>query len=293
MSCPDRSTVNAPAPTHFAPAERTDPEVLRLEAEACLSHPVACFLMHALDGLVLILDAQRQVLATNERVLEILDAADGTPFGRRPGELFGCIHVPEGPGGCGTSHACAHCGAVLAVLEAQRSCEPVRSECHRAMAQAEHGQLTPRMQTVLPQELLVDVWDLLSRHALAKDRKVTLLPAPGEALRTDPELLARVVLNMAVNAMEASASGDTITLSARLDGPNLQFQVHNPGQIPEAIQTRIFQRSFSTKGTAGRGLGTYAMKLFGESVLHGQVGFDSGPGGTTFWIRIPRQGEDS
>ncbi len=376
-SCPDGVA------THFASAERSTPEALREEAEACLGHPVARFLVQALDGLVLILDANRQVLATNERVLEIVDPQDGSPLGRRPGELFGCVHAPEGPGGCGTSQACAHCGAVLAILEAQHKEAAVRSEClltlrrgdhhesaefeivasplavgphhliavvlhdlsahkrrdalerlfhhdvanlmqgirgwadllasgatssrdvaqklahltdlldrelksHRAMSLAEHGELQPKVRALLPLEILVDVGDLLSRHALARNRQVEILPAPEEVIYTDPELLSRIVLNMAVNAVEASFTGETITLEARLEGPDIRFSVHNPGTIPEEVRSRIFLRSFSTKGTSGRGLGTYAMKLFGEDVLHGKVGFDTGPEGTTFWIRIAR-----
>jgi hypothetical protein len=159
---------------------------------------------------------------------------------------------------------------------------------HRAMAQAEQGQLKPKVRTTLPLQILQDVGDLMNHHALARDRKVEILPAPEEAIHTDPELLSRVVLNMAVNAVEASFTGETITLSAAWEGEHIRFQVHNPGEIPEEIRSRIFQRSFSTKGTAGRGLGTYAMKLFGEGVLHGQVGFDTGPQGTTFWIRLAR-----
>src|SRR5450631_4335173 len=127
-----------PAPTNFAPAERATTEELRLEAEACLTHPVANFLIQALDGLVLILDVHRQVLATNDRVLEVVDLTDGSPLGRRPGELFGCVHVPEGPGGCGTSQACSHCGLVLAVLESQRTEKAVHSECLLTMR---HGSL--------------------------------------------------------------------------------------------------------------------------------------------------------
>lgn len=373
-----------PPATHFAPPERAALDELRREAEACLTHPVACFLMEALDGLVLILDVHRQVLATNERVLRLVDAADESPLGRRPGELFGCVHAPEGPGGCGTSRACVHCGAVRAVLEAQRTGKPVESEClltlrqgdhevsaefeivasplvvgaytfvavvlhdlsatkrrdalerlfhhdvanlmqgirgwadllasgaatsssavaqklahltdlldrelksHRAMTQAEHGELKPRVRAVLPLEILRDVGDLLCRHALSRERKVEILPPPEDTLYTDPELLSRVVLNMAVNAIEASFKCETITLSARAEGPAMRFRVHNPGRIPEEVRTRIFQRSFSTKGTAGRGLGTYAMKLFGETVLGGQVGFDTGSEGTTFWIQIAR-----
>ena len=369
--------------THFAPAGRAGGEELRLEAEVCLTHPVARFLMQALDGLVLILDEHRQVLATNERLLEVVDLHDGTPLGLRPGEIFGCVHVPEGPDGCGTSEACAHCGLVLAVLKAQQEGSLVHSECllslrhgdliesaefeimvsplgigpyrfvavvlhdlsavkrrdalerlffhdvanlmvgirgwadllatgveapqavaqklarltdlldrelrsHRDMAEAEHGRLRARRVTTWPQEVLQDARDLLSRHALAQDRRVIILPAPTDPIHTDPELLSRILLNMAVNAMEASRSGETITLSARVEGTDLRFQVHNPGTIPEEFRSRIFQRSFSTKGATGRGLGTYAMKLFGESVLGGRVGFDTGETGTTFWIRVAR-----
>ncbi|HLP31123.1 MAG TPA: ATP-binding protein, partial [Geothrix sp.] len=159
---------------------------------------------------------------------------------------------------------------------------------HQAMLLAEHGQLKPRVRAVLPLEILQDVADLLSRHALAGDRRVVILPAPEGMIHTDPELLSRVVQNMAINAVEASFTGEAITLSARAEGPHIRFLVHNPGEIPEAFRSRIFLRSFSTKGSPGRGLGTYAMKLFGENVLRGQVGYDTGPDGTTFWIRIAR-----
>jgi len=381
MILDERTQAEFNAETHFASAARATVEELQQGAEACLGHPVAAFLMQALDGLVLILDSHRQVLATNDRVLKAVDQDKDSILGRRPGELFGCIHVPGSPGGCGTNHACAHCGAVQAVLAAQRTGLPVQAEClltlrhgnstdsaefeivasplqvgshqfiavvlhdlsatkrrdalerlfyhdvanlmqgirgwadliasgthtsisaaqklvhltdlldrelksHRAMARAEHGELEPCLREVLPMEILQDVADLLNRHASTKHRDIRLEPPPAEPIRTDPELLARVVLNMAVNAVEASCQEDTITLSAEREGGEVIFRVHNPGQIPEAARTRIFQRSFSTKGTAGRGLGTYAMKLFGETVLHGKVGFDTGADGTTFWIRI-------
>jgi hypothetical protein len=110
-----------PEHSRTLPPTNAAAEELRLEAEACLSHPVADFLIHALDGLVLILGVHRQVLATDDRVLEVVDPEDGSPLGRCPGELFGCVHVPEGPGGCGTSHACARCGAVLTVNAVEAS----------------------------------------------------------------------------------------------------------------------------------------------------------------------------
>ncbi|MBP1772544.1 MAG: histidine kinase [Holophagaceae bacterium] len=383
MVLKEPSHTATPAATQFAPAERATPEQLHLEAEACLGHPVVQFLLRALDGLVLILNPERQILATNARSREVSDTTGVPVLGYRPGELFGCIHANEGPGGCGTSSACAHCGAVLAILEAGRTGQPVQSEClmslrkrgqsecaefrilaspltlgdhrftgvilhdlsalkrrevlerlflhdvanlmqgirswadllvsgagrpkavaqklahltdlldrelkgHQAMLLAEHGRLKPRVRAVLPLEILQDVADLLRRHALASERRVVILPTPEGVIHTDPELLSRVVQNMAINAVEASFMGEAITLSARVEGSRIRFLVHNPGEIPKDIRSRIFLRSFSTKGSPGRGLGTYAMKLFGENVLQGQVGYDTGSDGTTFWIRIAR-----
>lgn len=286
------------APTNFASAERTSPEELRLEAEACLAHSVARFLLEAFGGLVLVLDAHRQVLATSERLKELMAPGCETPLGRRPGEVFGCQHAPEGPGGCGTSRACSHCGMVLALLEAQQTSQPVHTEyhlsfrrgglfesaefevvasplqvgphrfvavvlhdlsatkrrealerlfyhdvaelmqgirswadllavkpggskdlakklvhltdllfrevrSHQAMTQAEQDQLQPALGPVLPIEILQDVGDLLARQPLAKHHRIDILPPPVELIYTDSELLSRIMLNMAMNAVEA------------------------------------------------------------------------------------------
>lgn len=367
--------------TWFAPARRAPLRTLQREAEACLEHPVAQFLVASLDGLVLLLDRHRQVLAVNAPVQALVGASAEALLGRRPGEVFGCVHAEEGPGGCGTSRACAHCGAVLAILEGQRTGRPARSECllmlrsgdttqcaefeiavnplrvgrhelqavllhdvsptkrrdalerlffhdianlmqgirgwtdllcagdastpqvadklarltslldrelhsYRAMVQAEHGNLRPSLREVLPLEILQDVRDLLARHAVGGSRPVLLRAAPAGPIRTDPELLSRVMLNLALNAAEAIRPGEPVTLSVHPVGDRMRFLVHNPGEIPKDIRSQIFLRSFSTKGGSGRGLGTYAVKLFGEKVLGGKVGFTTGPAGTTFWIDL-------
>jgi signal transduction histidine kinase len=67
--------------------------------------------------------------------------------------------------------------------------------------------------------------------------------------------------------------------------------VWNKQAIPEASIPRIFQRNFSTKPGAGRGLGTFVMKLFGEIYLGGTVQFTTGAAeGTTFTFHLPRKG---
>ena len=45
--------------------------------------------------------------------------------------------------------------------------------------------------------------------------------------------------------------------------------------------------SFTTKPGAGRGIGTGAMKLFGEEALGGAVSFETNRSGTTFHLNLP------
>ena len=78
--------------------------------------------------------------------------------------------------------------------------------------------------------------------------------------------------------MNCSATDEAVT-----------FSVTNPGVIPRDVQLQIFQRSFSTKGDRGRGVGTYSIKLLGEQYLRGTMGFKTdASNGTTFWLRLPK-----
>ena len=73
-------------------------------------------------------------------------------------------------------------------------------------------------------------------------------------------------------------------------GDEVLFSVHNEQVMPEDVQIQIFQRSFTTKGQPGRGVGTYSMKLFGERYLGGRVSFVSRtPDGTTFTLVLPKR----
>ena len=110
-------------------------------------------------------------------------------------------------------------------------------------------------------------------------------------LQTDPLLLLRILGNMVINALEATLPDETIriTVSGKPETP-VTFEVWNAGLIPPPIQKRIFQRYFSSKEGKGRGLGTYSMKLFGESYLKGKISFTSfDPQGTTFTYIHPQE----
>ncbi|MFZ5759160.1 MAG: ATP-binding protein [Thermodesulfobacteriota bacterium] len=123
----------------------------------------------------------------------------------------------------------------------------------------------------------------------ARERHVHFAPVPPSLkVKTDMALLLRVVGNMIVNALEATdANGEVRVWVEEQDG-FVVFCVWNREAIAEDVARRIFQRNFSTKKEIGRGIGSYAMKLFGEQILGGRVDFTTSPAvGTTFRVALP------
>ena len=98
---------------------------------------------------------------------------------------------------------------------------------------------------------------------------------------------------MLVNAFEATEPGGAVRLWLEQSGREVTFCVWNRQAIPGDVAPRVFQRNFSTKAESGRGLGTYAMKLFGETYLGGDMSFTtSKESGTIFRLRLPRRGSE-
>jgi signal transduction histidine kinase len=122
--------MTASLPTAFAPAARTPPEEIRALARLVAGDPLTLALFETVDGLVAVVDANRQIVGANMLFANAVGAASPEEcIGLRPGEAFGCVEANAGPGGCGTSSACASCGAVLALLAALDGKKTVRGEC--------------------------------------------------------------------------------------------------------------------------------------------------------------------
>lgn len=148
-------------------------------------------------------------------------------------------------------------------------------EDQKTLSGAENGTLQVRKDFVHSLELLKLLADQFSGFAEKRGVSIEIRPfAEVFSLITDAGLLRRVVGNMLKNALEASESGDTITLFCGTRSGGKVFSVWNPGVMDEEARLRVFTRSFSTKGE-NRGLGTYSMKLLGEGYLKASVGFTS------------------
>ena len=163
-------------------------------------------------------------------------------------------------------------------------------DTHRILIAAEANRLTLSPSVMDAEQVLNDTKTEYSQYALDGGVTVVVDPPPAPIVfTTDQSLLARVIGNMLKNALEASTSGDTVTMRATTDASTVTFEVHNALFMPRKVQLQVFQRSYSTKG-AGRGLGTYSIKLLSENYLQGKVWFESTEaGGTSFFARYPLQ----
>lgn len=122
-------TVAMSKQTHFAPADRSDLYHVRAMNTLIESTPNVKALIDGMPFVVLILNAQRQIVAANEKVCSLLGVDIKDALGKRPGELIGCIHAEEGPNGCGTDYHCKVCGAVNAILDSWQLKQRITEEC--------------------------------------------------------------------------------------------------------------------------------------------------------------------
>lgn len=175
--------------------------------------------------------------------------------------------------------------APSAVKASERMVDQILSQ--RDLAAAERGDLQLKPSEVVAGEFLNELAGLFGAHEVAKNKRIKVAGACLDAhITTDKTLLSRVIGNLLKNALEAESPGAEITLSCERTESGAAFLVHNPGRMPEDSRLQVFQRSFSSKG-AGRGLGTYSIRLLTEKYLKGKVSFTTGPEGTTFRAEYP------
>lgn len=116
--------------TFFAPPHKAGKEKLTEEITFASSNPVISGLLHSLSGLLAVLNEQRQIVALNDELLQMLEVDDpATALGLRPGEAFQCVHAHEEPAGCGTTQFCSTCGAAIAIMLSLKENKPVERVC--------------------------------------------------------------------------------------------------------------------------------------------------------------------
>lgn len=112
-------------------------------------------------------------------------------------------------------------------------------------------------------------------------------------LTCEPALFEQVIVNLLANALEASVSGQTVTLTLEETADALAFVVRDSGTgVSDAAVERVMEPFFTTKaGRGGTGLGlTIAREIVvhhrGELVIRKRAE-PEGPG-TEVTVRVPR-----
>jgi hypothetical protein len=124
--------------TYFAPAGRDTPGEFARKVAIVRSNSLLAATLDAIPNMVMILNANRQIVAANHAMLRVLNTAEHDLLEKRPGEVVRCVRPKEGPDGCGTSRHCATCGAVNAILESQTQHAQVVREC-RILTEGDSG----------------------------------------------------------------------------------------------------------------------------------------------------------
>lgn len=171
----------------------------------------------------------------------------------------------------------------------QRLIEEIHSG--RALSQAESGNL---VLNLAENNLIGLARELVEFYRNQPQAKGRFLKHENDreslVLSTDRALFIRILSNLVKNALEASEDGGVVTIRLEEGDSEVRVRVHNQTAMPDHVKQQMFERSFSTKG-AGRGIGTYSVKLFTEKYLGGRVWFESSEDrGTTFHVSLPRKG---
>lgn len=147
---------------------------------------------------------------------------------------------------------------------------------------------SPRLQRTDLNELLLSVLSLVSHTAELSGNTISYRhPAQGAEIECDPEQLKQVLLNLVINAIEASPSGSEIRLRTLALKSGTAIEIEDDGSgIPADAVDRIFDPFFTTK-PKGTGLGLAISSMI-VSQHGGTLSFRAGPrSGTIFRIELP------
>jgi len=148
-----------------------------------------------------------------------------------------------------------------------------------------------------PNDIAQEVYDLMvEKAAHSKVKLVKDFDASIHECFLDPSGPHRCLLNLVSNAIDACLFDPqqnkewSVTMRTREENGYVRFDVVDNGVgMTKEVQSKLFERFFSTKGGRGTGLGLLVTrKIIDEQ--GGAISFETERGkGTTFTIRFPRR----
>lgn len=125
----------------------------------------------------------------------------------------------------------------------------------------------PNRSPALMNDLLSYIAGVTKAHAARRSITIALELVEEISIDIDVPLVEGALLNLVLNAIDATPVRGTVILSAALDGAMLILNIQNPGPpIPKSDLAQIFEPFFTTKPT-GTGLGLAIAR--GAAKAHG------------------------
>ena len=135
-------------------------------------------------------------------------------------------------------------------------------------------------------EVAEEIFPMLNAYALYEDKQLKLDLEPGCRVMMDEKEIRQLIINLVRNGLDAMGPGGIVTVTTRLKGPKILFQVADQGTgIPEEILDKLGTPFVTTK-KKGTGLGLAVCHAI-VNRHDATIEVDSGKEGTTFSICFP------
>ncbi len=114
------------------------------------------------------------------------------------------------------------------------------------------------------------------------DRELPRITVPAGELN-------QVWTNLIDNAIDAAGVEGEVTVRTSQQAEHLVVEIADDGGgIPTGIQSRVFDPFFTTKDVGeGTGMGLDVARRIVKERCRGEIGFQSEPGETRFWVKLP------
>jgi PAS domain S-box-containing protein len=240
-------------------------------------------------------ESLREDLVRVDRLAELGRAASGIAHDiNNPvaviGEISGWIEVLISDAGGLSSEEREE--LVKAIKDIKKQTQRCKSITHQVLNFARDSRSEKRSFDL--HKVLTNTVLFLRSETISKNIEVVLdLMEDPPPLRSDPERLEQVFINLLSNAIyaikEKDGSGGKIRLRTSKRDHMVEVVVSDNGAgIPEDMAERVFDLFYTTKPSGkGTGLGLPICRNIIEK-LGGEITFESDPGvGTSFYVRLP------
>jgi two-component system phosphate regulon sensor histidine kinase PhoR len=135
------------------------------------------------------------------------------------------------------------------------------------------------------------VMELVATATREKGLTTSVAVPDGARVRADPRALEQVLVNLVENAVKYTAEGRVAVQAERAGNDWITSVVDTGPGIDRHHLPRIFERFYRvdagrSREQGGTGLGLSIAKHLVQG-MSGEIGVESGPDGTRFWVRLP------